>query len=78
MEAPDIPTLQTERLRLRGIRASDFENYAGLYADPEVTRLISSGETWDRGRSWRHLAFAVGHWQLEGFGPWVTEEKASG
>jgi RimJ/RimL family protein N-acetyltransferase len=78
VEAAEIPTLETERLRLRGIRGSDFENYAALYADPEVTRLIASGETWDRGRSWRHMAFAVGHWHLEGFGPWVAEEKASG
>ena len=78
MDTPDIPTLETERLRLRGIRVSDFEDYAALYADPEVTRLISSGETWDRGRAWRHMAFAVGQWQLEGFGPWVAEEKATG
>ena len=78
MDAPDIPTLETERLRLRGIRGSDFEDYAALYADPEVTCLISSGEIWDRGRSWRQMAFAVGHWHLEGFGPWVAEEKASG
>jgi RimJ/RimL family protein N-acetyltransferase len=41
MEAPDIPTLPTERLRLRALRGSDFENYAALYADPEVTRFIS-------------------------------------
>jgi RimJ/RimL family protein N-acetyltransferase len=78
MDAQSIPTLETERLRLRGIRGSDFEDYAALYADPEVTRLMGNGETWDRGRAWRHMAFAVGHWQLEGFGPWVVEEKASG
>jgi RimJ/RimL family protein N-acetyltransferase len=78
MEAAEIPALMTERLRLRGPRGSDFEDYAALYADPEVVRLIGSGETWDRGRAWRHMAFAVGHWQLEGTGVWVAEEKASG
>jgi RimJ/RimL family protein N-acetyltransferase len=78
MDAPEIPTLVTERLRLRGIRRSDFEDYAALYADPEVVRLIGTGETWDRGRAWRHMAFAVGHWQLEGAGVWVAEEIASG
>jgi hypothetical protein len=36
MDAPEIPTLITERLRLRGIRGSDFEDYAALYADPEL------------------------------------------
>jgi hypothetical protein len=23
-------------------------------------------EPWDRGRSWRHMAFLLGHWQLAG------------
>jgi RimJ/RimL family protein N-acetyltransferase len=78
MDAAEIPTLETERLRLRGIRGSDFEDYAALYADPEVTRFIGDGATWDRGRAWRHMAFAVGHWHLEGSGVWVAEEKASG
>ena len=78
METADIPTLMTEHLRLRGIRGSDFEDYAALYSDPAVTRYLLSSETWDRGRSWRHMAFALGHWQLEGAGIWVAEEKASG
>src|SRR5262249_1245326 len=78
MEVTEIPTLETARLRLRGSRGSDFEDYAALYADPQVTRFIGNGETWERGRAWRHMAFAVGHWQLEGFGPWGAEEKASG
>jgi|HubBroStandDraft_3_1064219.scaffolds.fasta_scaffold25768_2 RimJ/RimL family protein N-acetyltransferase len=79
MEAPEIPTLVTERLRLRAIRGNDFDDYAALHADPEVTRYYLSGpETWDRGRSWRHMAFAVGHWQLEGTGTWVAEQQATG
>jgi ribosomal-protein-alanine N-acetyltransferase len=57
MDAPEIPTLVTERLRLRAIRGSDFEDYAALYADPEVVRLIGTGETWDRGRSLRERAY---------------------
>ena len=76
-EAHVIPTLETERLRLRPLQGSDFEDYAALYADPEVAHFIGNGETWDRGRSWRHMAFAVGHWQLQGAGPWAVEEKAS-
>jgi len=78
MDASGIPTLETTRLRLRGLRGSDFEDYAALYADPEVTRFIGqNGETWDRGRSWRHMAFAVGHWHLQGAGVWAVEERAS-
>ncbi|HTQ79063.1 MAG TPA: GNAT family N-acetyltransferase [Thermoanaerobaculia bacterium] len=73
-----IPTLETTRLRLRELRGGDFEDYAALYADPEVTRFLGTGETWDRGRAWRHMAFAIGHWQLEGTGVWVAEERATG
>jgi len=61
MGGPEIPILETERLRLRALRGSDFEDYAALYADPEVTLFLGNGEPWDRGRAWRHLAFAVGH-----------------
>ncbi len=42
MDAPEIQTLATERLRLRGIRGSDFEDYAALYADPEVVHFIGT------------------------------------
>jgi RimJ/RimL family protein N-acetyltransferase len=75
----EIPTLETQRLRLRPLRRSDFEDYADLYADPEVLRYLGSGpEPWDRGRSWRHMAFVVGHWQLRGAGMWAVEHKATG
>jgi RimJ/RimL family protein N-acetyltransferase len=71
-----IPTLETERLRLRPLRESDFEDYAELNADPEVKRY--QGGPWDRGRSWRHLAFLLGHWQLGRPGMLAVEHKADG
>jgi RimJ/RimL family protein N-acetyltransferase len=51
-EALQIPTLETERLRLRSLRAGDIDDYAALYADREVVRYLGGGpEPWDRGRS---------------------------
>lgn len=74
-----IPTLETQRLRLRPLRADDFEDYAALYADPEVLRYLGSGsEPWDRGRAWRHMAFVKGHWDFTGTGMWVVEHKETG
>jgi RimJ/RimL family protein N-acetyltransferase len=74
-----IPTLETERLWLRPFRSSDFEDYAALNADPEVLRHLGGGEqTWDRGRSWRHMAFLMGHWQLSGAGMWALEHRETG
>jgi RimJ/RimL family protein N-acetyltransferase len=79
MEPFGIPTLETERLRLRAFRPEDIDDYAALYADPEVVRYLGSGtEHWDRGRSWRHMAFLVGHWRLKGAGIWVIEQKETG
>lgn len=77
MESIDIPMLETERLWLRRFRRSDIEAYVELNADPEVMRHLGCG-TWDRGRSWRHLAFLVGHWQLGGTGMWAVEIKETG
>lgn len=71
-----IPTLDTERLRLRAFRRSDIDDYAALTADPDVMGHI--GGTWDRSRSWRHLAFLIGHWPLGGAGMWALELKETG
>jgi RimJ/RimL family protein N-acetyltransferase len=76
MDLSQVPTLETERLRLRLFRASDFDAYAAMRADPEVTRFVDG--PWDRGRSWRHLAFLLGHWTLCGAGMWALEHKATG
>ncbi len=74
-----VPTLETERLRLRALRKSDFEDYAALKADPEVLHHLGSGPApWDRGRAWRHLAFLIGHWQLGGAGMWAVEHRETG
>jgi RimJ/RimL family protein N-acetyltransferase len=71
-----IPTLDTERLRLRPFRRGDIDDYAAMNADPEVMRHI--GGTWDRSRSWRHLAFLIGHWPLGGSGMWALEQRETG
>ena len=71
-----IPTLETERLWLRPLRESDADDYAALNADPEV--MLHIGEPWDRGRSWRHLGYVLGHWPLRGTGSWAVEHKETG
>ena len=74
----EIPVLETARLRLRPFGKEDVEDYAELHSDPEVLRYVGGGEPWDRGRSWRHLAFLLGHWQLRGAGMWAVEQRATG
>ena len=55
----------------------DFEEYAVLHADFEVTRFTTRTQM-SRADAWRHLATIVGHWHLRGYGMWGVEELATG
>ncbi len=79
-EAPKsvkIPTLETERLTLRGHRAGDFADCFAMWSDPEVTRNIG-GKPSSRQQTWMRMLTYIGHWSLSGFGYWAIEEKATG
>jgi RimJ/RimL family protein N-acetyltransferase len=73
----DIPTLVTDRLRLRPLEEGDLDNWAALCADPEVTRFMPGGAL-DRGAAWRNLIYQLAHWLVRGSGIWAVEEKATG
>lgn len=70
--------LETERLILRMLREEDFEQYASLMCDAEVTRYLGDGKPLARADAWRQMATLLGHWQLRGYGPWAVEEASSG
>lgn len=67
--------IETERLRLRQWRSSDFEPYANYYANLDTAQFVGGQMT--RDRAWRHFAAVVGHWLLKGFGQWAVEERQS-
>ncbi|MGZ3424129.1 MAG: GNAT family N-acetyltransferase [Polyangiales bacterium] len=72
-----IPTLETERLLLRGHRLEDFDACAALWGDPVITRHIG-GKPSTREEVWARVQRYLGHWQLLGFGFWLVREKATG
>jgi RimJ/RimL family protein N-acetyltransferase len=76
MDLDEIPTLETERLRLRPLAPSDFDDYAELTADPEVARYLLRS-TFSREQAWRVLTFLMGHWRMRGYGMWAVESKAT-
>jgi RimJ/RimL family protein N-acetyltransferase len=74
---PDVPILETERLKLRGHRLGDFSPSAATWGDSEVARYIG-GKPLTEEESWTKLLRYVGHWSLLDFGYWVVEERATG
>lgn len=70
------PVLTTSRLTLRMLEARDFEEYASIHSDFEVTRFTTRKQM-TRADSWNHMATIIGHWHLRGYGMWGVEELAS-
>jgi RimJ/RimL family protein N-acetyltransferase len=74
---PQIPLLESERLRLRGPRPEDYDDSFAMWSDPEVVRFIG-GNPLSREEVWARLLRYIGHWAWMGYGLWVVEEKATG
>ncbi len=72
---PTVPTLETERLILRGVVEADFPAYADFFADEHSTFYGGPVERWE---AWRKFATFSGHWVLRGYGPFALEDKATG
>jgi len=73
----EIPTIETDRLTLRGHRLDDFEASFAMWSDPVVTRYIGGKPSTEQ-QTWSRLLGYAGHWSLMGFGYWALEEKSSG
>jgi RimJ/RimL family protein N-acetyltransferase len=73
-----IPTVETERLLLRGFRAEDVDGLFALAQDPLIAEYVTYGNAPLREACWRSIGLWIGHWVLRGFGMWAVEERASG
>ena len=71
------PELETERLLLRQFREDDLDDWARITSDAAVMRYVG-GSPFTREEAWRSLGYALGHWQIRGFGLWAAQEKSSG
>jgi len=70
-----IPTLITDRLVLRALKADDFPAFAEFYAS-DRSKFIGGPAT--ETQAWRFLACEIGHWALRGYGRWAVEEISTG
>jgi RimJ/RimL family protein N-acetyltransferase len=74
---PQVPTIETARLRLRAYRSDDFDAYEKMWTDPSVVRFIG-GEPFTREQSWTRFLRHMGMWQQMGFGYFALEDRATG
>lgn len=68
----EIPTLCTPRLILRAFRASDWDAYAAMNADPDVRQWLG-GRVLSGQESWTLMEAALGQWALRDYGLFVVE-----
>jgi RimJ/RimL family protein N-acetyltransferase len=73
-----IPTLETERLRLRPPREADVEPLHAMMQDPDVSKYIGDRRVPTLQETWRALAGWFGHWAMRGYGQWAVEERSGG
>ena len=72
-----VPTLETERLRLREHRTSDLPAMIAMWSDPEVTRFLNTSPLTPEDCWGRFLRYR-GHWCTLGYGYWAMEERSTG
>jgi RimJ/RimL family protein N-acetyltransferase len=68
------PVIETERAILRPHRYADFDAYAAMWSDPQVTRFIG-GRPRTREESWIRFLRHAGIWSMLGYGFWALEDK---
>ncbi len=76
MPLTNAPTLQSDRLILRGPELRDFEPLAAFFADEERAWGFGGAET--RADAWRWFASNIGHWHIHGYGYFTIEMRAGG
>lgn len=67
MSGADNQTIETARLTLRPPIASDFDAFAAMWGNPEVTLHIMPMPL-DRENAWRMFLRDNGHWKVNGYG----------
>lgn len=72
----EIPTLETDRLILRGPRPADLAPFVDFYASEERTRFNSGPLAPDVAA--RKFVALVAHWRAHGYGRWIVEEAETG
>ncbi len=68
----DIPEIETERLRLRAPRASDYEPFVAFRMSE---RALGVGGPYTRTEAFDQFGELFGHWVVRGFGRWLVADR---
>ncbi len=72
-------TLETERLVLRPLAASDTEAHCAMMGEQAVAQFLTAdGKAQSKPTAWRGYASMLGHWEIRGFGMFSVFEKDTG
>jgi [ribosomal protein S5]-alanine N-acetyltransferase len=70
--------LQIDGFTMRPLQLADLDALVAIWADPEVTRFLSSqGNPISRENSEKALRAFIEHWQQRGYGIWAIVESRS-
>lgn len=75
-----MPDIETKRLLLRMLSFNDVEDFAAIFADPEVMSFIGveAGATLSQAETKTTVETMIEFWKRNGFGRWSVIEKKSG
>ncbi|MBS1016298.1 GNAT family N-acetyltransferase [Acetobacter persici] len=73
----DVSCLETERLLFQAPCREDFEEFAAMWADPDVARY-TCGTPETPQAAWGRLLRYRGVWGVMGFGFWSVRDKQTG
>jgi RimJ/RimL family protein N-acetyltransferase len=76
MSLTNAPTLETDRLILRGPEKADAEAMIAFLMDED--RSDGFGGYAHRSDAWRWFTLNVGHWHWHGYGYFTIQDKATG
>lgn len=73
----ETPVITTERLLLRAPRREDFPAYAEMWSETAVGAQADA-KPLSREAAWTKFARSVGFWILNGYGPFMVEDRENG
>lgn len=74
-----LPTLDTDRLRLRPLSWDDVDNYNRVvHSDPDVMRYLRGGQSMPRNYTRNMIEYFIDHAQTYGFTFLAVTDKANG